>query len=95
MAGGRSKREAARDAREEFRSAPGPIDLVQRHRAWLALQGMRRQAELLPFPDENVGALVGRLDGPLLFMGSPCTLTVANDASDARLGLGRNDHRHV
>ena len=71
--------------------------LKQRHDAWKELVGLRRSADRLPFPNENVGLPLGRLENAAgksrhrLETGD-CAVT-ARAGSEDRLAFGPNDHR--
>ena len=71
--------------------------LKQRHNAWKELVGLRRAAERLPFVNENVGMLVGRLENAAgrsqhLLLADACAITARAGAED-RLAFGPNDYR--
>ena len=75
----------------------------ERHKAWKELMGLRRESAKLPFPGDNVGALVVRAEtaptggGTTVFAGEPCDVTLAEEGTggEMRLGFGANDHRFI
>jgi len=71
----------------------------ERHKAWKALEGVRRNLSRLPFPEENAVALVGRLANEAFtsryrYLGASCLITTRSSGED-RLVFGANDYRYV
>jgi hypothetical protein len=70
----------------------------ERHQAHKRLEGYRREPFRLPFPGQNVGALVARTANATsassyLLADGPCTITPGPGLD--RLAFGANDHRYV